>query len=88
MIIEYCETALKALENPRSGLKEQLGVLLDEKYDEPGSADTAFNTAKNLVIRDINRMCEKAEEQKSNVATLQSDLTKVYSYRFLMSAIR
>ncbi|THC87722.1 hypothetical protein EYZ11_012832 [Aspergillus tanneri] len=76
IIIGYCNNAIDAIEGKRTGLKEQLDILGDEKYEAEGSEkDKEFQRAKKLAEYDLDKMIKEAKANSAKATAIKTKLT-------------
>lgn len=77
MMIIYVNTALPLLDDPESGLRTQVEILTNRKYDIPKDQDDAFFDAKEIVKDNLQQMKKKAQEKKDQSEALKRKLDDV-----------
>jgi lactam utilization protein B len=78
IIISYCTNAIEAIEGKRIGLKQQLDILGDEKYNAEGSEEAKeFQTAKKLAVYDLEKMIKEAKANSAKATAIKVKLTSV-----------
>lgn len=76
-MITYADTAINLLDDKEDGLRKQVDILTDSKYDKPVNRDDEFTDAATIAKDILEQLRDKAKAKKAESESLKSKLEAV-----------